>query len=68
MKATPVVGTLTLKRTAETPVSILNTPNLQAGQVRSLSNHGEGLLQGALKRALVSQLEEDSRRDIGIQP
>jgi hypothetical protein len=68
MEATPVVGTPLLERTAETPVSVLDAPNLQTGQVRTLSDHGENLLQGALKRALVSQLEEDPRRYIGIQP
>jgi hypothetical protein len=68
MEATPVVGTPLLERTAQTPVPILDTPNLQAGHVRTLSDNGESFLQGALKRALVSQFEEDSRRDIGIQP
>jgi hypothetical protein len=68
MKATPMVGTPLLERTAQTPVSILDTPNLQTGHVRSLSGYGEDLLQGALKGVLVSQLEEYPRRYVGIQP
>ena len=68
MEAPSAVGTPFLEGTTETPVSVFDTPNLQTRHVRTLSDNGESFLQGALKRVLVSQLEENSRRDIGIQP
>ena len=68
MQATCSVGASVLERTAEAPVSIPNTPNLCADQVRFVPNYLKHLLQGSLERALIGKLHEDSRRDIEIKP